>query len=59
MKRAISSIAGSWIISLTIILSNFTLPDEINQYVQFAPLVILAIGHVYGGHRLSKKKVFG
>ncbi len=55
MKFGLGSIGGSWAISFFMEIDTIPIPDDLKVIEQFVPIIILSIGSVWGGHRITKK----
>lgn len=56
MKFGLGSIGGSWGITLLMEIDTIPIPEELKVIEKFIPLIVLSVGSIYGGHRITKKR---
>jgi len=57
MKKGILGAGGSWILVYLIFNDSIPIPEDMQWLRESVPLIAIALGHGYCGHRLTKKKL--
>lgn len=59
MKKGIAGAGASWILAYVIFNDEIPIPEDVQWLREsiLIPLIAIALGHGYCGHRITKKKL--